>query len=101
MREACSHTCSHPNQPTNTHRHHPTHHPHTPGDHGSTFAGNPLVCATACAVFDKIAAPSFLEGVTAKGERLRAGLREVLKGNAHVKEVSFVLLGGAGAEGVG
>jgi len=34
-----------------------------------------------------IAEPGFLEGVAARGERLRAGLREALAGNAHVKEV--------------
>lgn len=28
-----------------------------PGDHGSTFAGNPLVCHAACAVFDIINTP--------------------------------------------
>jgi acetylornithine/succinyldiaminopimelate/putrescine aminotransferase len=38
-------------------------------------------------VFDTIAAPAFLDGVTAKGERLRAGLRAATAGNAHVKEV--------------
>jgi hypothetical protein len=42
-----------------------------PGDHGSTFAGNPLVCHTACTVFDIVASPDFLAGVDAKGERLR------------------------------
>ena len=58
-----------------------------PGDHGSTFAGNPLVCHAANAVVDIIAEPSFLEGVTQKGERLRQGLRQALGGNPHVKEV--------------
>ena len=58
-----------------------------PGDHGSTFAGNPLVCHAANAVVDIIAEPSFLEGVTQKGERLRQGLRQALGSNPHVKEV--------------
>lgn len=58
-----------------------------PGDHGSTFAGNPLVCATAAAVFDVVADPSFLAAVEARGERLRAGLRAATAGNAHVREV--------------
>lgn len=57
------------------------------GDHGSTFAGNPLVCATACTVFDIISDQAFLDGVVAKGERLRAGLRAATAGNKHVKEV--------------
>lgn len=43
------------------------------GDHGSTFAGNPLVCHTACSVFDIIVDPAFLASVEAKGARLRAG----------------------------
>lgn len=58
-----------------------------PGDHGSTFAGNPLVCHAACAVFDIINDASFLESVHRKGEALRAGLRAALAGNAHVVEV--------------
>jgi acetylornithine/N-succinyldiaminopimelate aminotransferase len=46
-----------------------------PGDHGSTFAGGPVVCAAANAVLDVVDDPNFLRGVAAKGERLAAGLR--------------------------
>lgn len=58
-----------------------------PGDHGSTFAGNPLCCQAACTVFDIINTPAFLADVTAKGEKLKAGLRRVTAGNPHVKDV--------------
>ena len=47
-----------------------------PGDHGSTFAGGPVVASGAHAVLDVITADGFLEGVRAKGERLAAGLRD-------------------------
>ena len=33
-----------------------------PGDHGSTFAGNPLVCHAACTVFDIISDPGGYRG---------------------------------------
>jgi acetylornithine/N-succinyldiaminopimelate aminotransferase len=46
-----------------------------PGDHGSTFAGGPVVSAAANAVLDVVDDPAFLEGVASKGERLAAGLR--------------------------
>ena len=62
----------------------------SPGDHGSTFAGNPLVCHAACAVFDVINEPSFLNDVTIKGEALRNGLRTVTAENPHVKEIRGV-----------
>lgn len=58
-----------------------------PGDHGSTFAGNPLVCAAAVAVFDIVNDDMFLKAVTSKGERLRNGLRATLEGVPHVKDV--------------
>ncbi|KAG2445143.1 hypothetical protein HYH02_008611 [Chlamydomonas schloesseri] len=61
-----------------------------PGDHGSTFAGNPLVCHVACSVFDIINNPAFLASVEAKGERLRAALRASMAGNPHVQEVRGV-----------
>jgi acetylornithine/N-succinyldiaminopimelate aminotransferase len=45
-----------------------------PGDHGSTFAGGPLIAAAANAVLDTIDDAAFLADVAAKGERLAAGL---------------------------
>ncbi|MEA2190397.1 MAG: acetylornithine/N-succinyldiaminopimelate aminotransferase, partial [Solirubrobacteraceae bacterium] len=48
-----------------------------PGDHGSTFAGGPLVCAAAHAVLDVVEDPALLERVRALGERLTAGLAEL------------------------
>jgi acetylornithine/N-succinyldiaminopimelate aminotransferase len=44
------------------------------GDHGSTFAGGPLVCAAAHAVLDVVGDPALLARVRALGERLAAGL---------------------------
>lgn len=58
-----------------------------PGDHGSTFAGGPLVCHAALAVLDRIQAPGFLESVTSKGHYLKSLLTEKLGKNAHVKEI--------------
>ena len=56
----------------------------SPGDHGSTFAGNPLVCAAAATTFDIISEPSFLSSVVAKGERLRSGLEAACGDNPNV-----------------
>jgi acetylornithine/N-succinyldiaminopimelate aminotransferase len=46
-----------------------------PGDHGSTFAGGPVIAAAANAVLDVVDDDSFLDEVAGKGERLAAGLR--------------------------
>ncbi len=46
-----------------------------PGDHGSTFAGGPLVAAAATAAFDVLADPALLAAVRELGERLRERLR--------------------------
>jgi acetylornithine/succinyldiaminopimelate/putrescine aminotransferase len=44
-----------------------------PGDHASTFGGNPVACAAGCAVVDALD-EQLLESVRALGERLSAGL---------------------------
>lgn len=46
----------------------------TPGTHGSTFSGNPVVCAGALAVLDTIEGTGLLDHVTQTGQRLRRGL---------------------------
>ncbi|MDD0823521.1 aspartate aminotransferase family protein [Mannheimia sp. AT1] len=52
-------------------------------DHGSTFGGNPVACAGANVVMDKIS-PEFLAEVTRKGQKTRESLAKLPK----VKSVS-------------
>jgi len=49
-----------------------------PGDHGSTFAGAPLVCAAANYTVDRLRDPALLNNVKQMGERLREGLRNIV-----------------------
>jgi predicted acetylornithine/succinylornithine family transaminase len=44
------------------------------GDHGSTFAGGPLVCRAAQVVFDRISQPEFLANVAQNGAYLMESL---------------------------
>ena len=67
------------------------------GDHGSTFAGGPLVSAASLAAFDVIDAPGLLRGVRDLGARLRAGLEEI-DAVAEVRGRGLML--GARVEGV-
>ncbi|MGH3130402.1 MAG: aspartate aminotransferase family protein [Gaiellaceae bacterium] len=60
-----------------------------PGDHGSTFGGNPVVCAAACAVCDAID-DELLERVSLRGERLAAGLA-LLPGVTSVRGAGLLL----------
>ena len=55
-----------------------------PGDHGSTFAGGPLVASAANAAFDVLSDDALLASVRELGERLRTGLA-ALPGTANVR----------------
>ncbi|CAL5440248.1 unnamed protein product [Camellia sinensis] len=57
------------------------------GDHGSTFAGGPLICNAAITVLDKISKPTFLASVSKKGKYFKEMLMQKLGGNLHVKEI--------------
>src|SRR4051795_8390093 len=46
-----------------------------PGDHGSTFAGGPVIAAGANTVLDVVDDPDFLALVGVRGEQLAEGLR--------------------------
>jgi len=60
------------------------------GDHGSTFAGGPLICNAALAVLNKISKPTFLSDVSKKGLYFKELLKQKLGGNRHVKEIRGV-----------
>jgi predicted acetylornithine/succinylornithine family transaminase len=49
------------------------------GDHGSTFGGNPVACAAALAVLDRLTSEGFLESVERKGAALARGLRALAR----------------------
>ena len=62
-----------------------------PGDHGSTFGGNPVASAAACAVVEAID-DALLENVAARGAQLSAGL-EKLPGVREVRGRGLLLAG--------
>lgn len=47
-----------------------------PGDHGTTFGGNPVVCAGAVNVMERLT-DDFIKGVAAKGEKIRERLSQI------------------------
>ncbi len=56
------------------------------GTHGSTYGGNPLAMAAGQAVLDVMLEPGFFAHVKAMGERLRAGLEQLIPNYDHVFE---------------
>lgn len=51
-----------------------------PGNHGSTFGGNPLACAAALATLDTIVDNGLMDKAVQVGEAIQAGMAEALKG---------------------
>lgn len=51
-----------------------------PGNHGSTFGGNPLACAAALATLQAIEEEKLLDNARLRGEAIRSGLRSALAG---------------------
>ena len=67
-----------------------------PGNHGTTFGGNPVACAAALAVLDTILADDLLAATTARGDQLAT----LLAKQARVVEVTGVgLMRGAELDG--
>lgn len=58
-----------------------------PGNHGSTFGGNPLACAAALAVIETINNEGLAERAQELGDRIVQGFRDQLAGADYVKEV--------------
>ena len=48
-----------------------------PGDHASTFGGNPVACAAAVAVLKTMTSNGFLEGVVQRGQHLHDCLKSI------------------------
>ncbi len=59
-----------------------------PGEHASTFGGNPFVCGVALSVCQTLERENILQNVEDRGEQLRSGLRAIAaKYPQHIAEV--------------
>ena len=58
-----------------------------PGNHGSTFGGNPLACIAALTTLDVIEADGLMARAVTLGDAIRGGLRKALSGNAGIVDI--------------
>ena len=58
-----------------------------PGNHGSTFGGNPMACSAALAVINTLKDGKLMQRAEVLGERIRAGLREQLDDCSRVQDI--------------
>lgn len=58
-----------------------------PGNHGSTFGGNPLVCAAALAVVNTIIEQQLMDNVAEQGDFIKSQLATAFADNANVLEI--------------
>ncbi len=58
-----------------------------PGNHGSTFGGNPLACRAALTTLEVIESDGLMANAAQLGEAIRAGLREALAGVGGVVDI--------------
>ena len=55
-----------------------------PGNHASTFGGNPFACAAALTVLQTLEQQNILQNVRARGEQLRTQLQELVQQYPHL-----------------
>lgn len=58
-----------------------------PGNHGSTFGGNPVACAAALATLKTIESEGLYEQAAELGNYMKEGFKNALEGNSHVVDI--------------
>lgn len=57
-----------------------------PGDHGTTFGGNPVACAAGLSVVEQVSAPELLKNVAERSAQLKSGLAKIVEKFDFLKE---------------